>query len=694
MNISSTNESSRTNNKIFDVSQRITVENVLYISAFVLALILRFVQLGNAPLAETEAQWANYALQLTNASPGLAIGEQPAYIFLTSLVFSIFNDNEFTARFWSALSGSLLVLAPLLIIRKSMPNNSVINDDQIIQTKRASEGVLTAPSIRIVLILLSFGLAIDPGLVTVSRQAGGSMMALSFSILGLAAWIGGWHHLAGVLTGIALLTGPSFFYGAIGIAVASFLVFSQLGFKSDAQAKVPADTLKPGDQKTHIMRSRSFIEFTLTAAITFLVVGTFFFRFPQGIGAWLASLQVYFQGWLQPIHSISAQSNIFTQAIPPQKVILALIVYELFPLVFFLLGLTHSLLHKKRIQPRLFQWLLFSFAWTGFSLFITLAYPARQISNLIWCLVPIWFVAAWEISAVFPFSTESIYRRQKNNIEGKTYEQGTDPVPIPNRVTYTEPVSSNVVSAILGSFIFILLALFWFTLSALTLRSVNPSLTTSFPFDYFRWLVPAGTLVLIMLLTALVSLGWSSSTGRQGLYWGITLALLLYNFSVLWGSAYLRANQPNEFWSHSPGTGQAWALRQTLDSLSLRESGALDYLNIISAVDTPSMRWLLRNNSQIRFVNEPGAGDSPDVVITWANQEYPVLSASYSGQDIAWWRWPGWEGGVPPAFIRWFNYREAPQISENIILWARVDLIRNQDEPISNGSGETPAEGP
>jgi hypothetical protein len=36
---------------------------------------------------------------------------------------------------------------------------------------------------------------------------------------------------------------------------------------------------------------------------------------------------------------------------------------------------------------------------------------------------------------------------------------------------------------------------------------------------------------------------------------------------------------------------------------------------------------------------------------------------------------PGWEGALPDNWPRWLVFRDAPQETRNIVLWARVDLF-------------------
>ncbi len=137
-------------------ANKITTEHLLYGLAFLLALGMRFFQLGAAPLSDTEAGWALQALSTSHGAVA-ALGAQPAYILLTSQLFSIFGDTNFLARFLPALAGSLIIWLPYYF-RDWMGDTSWL--------RRAG-------------LIMAFGLAIDPGLVSLSRQAGSLMPAMA-----------------------------------------------------------------------------------------------------------------------------------------------------------------------------------------------------------------------------------------------------------------------------------------------------------------------------------------------------------------------------------------------------------------------------------------------------------------------------------------------------------------------------------
>jgi len=166
---------------------RITTEASLYWLAFLLALVLRLAQLGAAPLTDTEAGWALQALSLAHGG-GAALGAQPAYILLTSRLFNLFGDTNFMARLFPTLAGSFLVWLPFTLRR----------------------WMGASPWLRRAGVVMAFGLALDPGLVSLSRQVGSQVPALAFTLLASPAFLpagrSGWASSPGWLCFLARLS--------------------------------------------------------------------------------------------------------------------------------------------------------------------------------------------------------------------------------------------------------------------------------------------------------------------------------------------------------------------------------------------------------------------------------------------------------------------------------------------------------
>ncbi|HXQ34055.1 MAG TPA: hypothetical protein VN843_08590, partial [Anaerolineales bacterium] len=172
-------------------SSRLKNEGWLYWLAFLLALGFRFIQLGASPLTDTEANLALQALHIAQGQSPL-LAPQPAYILFTSILFAIIESTNFMARFVPVLAGSTLVFVPYFFREKINPRPALI---------------------------LAFLFAFDPGLVALSRQASGTILAVTFLLFAWGMWIDRRAISAGIFTGLALLSGPSIWTGLLTLGL-------------------------------------------------------------------------------------------------------------------------------------------------------------------------------------------------------------------------------------------------------------------------------------------------------------------------------------------------------------------------------------------------------------------------------------------------------------------------------------------
>jgi hypothetical protein len=152
----------------------------------------------------------------------------------------------------------------------------------------------------------------------------------------------------------------------------------------------------------------------------------------------------------------------------------------------------------------------------------------------------------------------------------------------------------------------------------------------------------------------------------------------VYSLSALWGSTQTGFAARQELWQSIPATADADLLQATLDDLSTWQTGRTDSAEITLAINSPALRWLLRDHVQVALAPEDRAstpGSSPAVLITTPDLQNPELDSFYRGQDFIWRAAPGWQGALPPDFLYWLAFRQAPVQQELVILWARSDLF-------------------
>ncbi|MEW5829226.1 MAG: hypothetical protein AB1846_10085 [Chloroflexota bacterium] len=578
-------------------SRRSNFEPGLYILAFALALGLRFVQLGAPLLSDAEAAWAMQALDVTR---GLrpALGPQPGYVMLTSALFYLMDSTNFLARFWPALFGGLLTLAPLAF----------------------RERIGRTPA-----LVLAFGLALDPGLVSLSRQAGSLIPALGAAALAWAAWERRKPSLAGFFAGLALLGGPSLWLGLLIFGLAYALAQGLLpAVETGAGPNVPARSVRE--------------ELKLAGAYalgTLLVAGTLFFLSPNGISAALASLPAFLNGWGRP------------SGVPATRLLLALAVYQPLPVLFAVAALLRAAWMRRQIKNlpedapsyapeairkksapafRLGLWALVA-------LLLALFYPAHEIGDLAWALVPLWALAALEISHHLNLPDED---RQE-----------------------TFGALALTVA---------LLAFAWLDFASLNFVGYQSTDWTT------RIYLLIGALALLVLSLFLVALGWSSEIALRGGVWGVLAVLVFYSLSAAWGGTGLRTPDGVELWLSEAQPGQLELIARTVDDASDWSTGVASHLPVlIVGVDSPALEWALRRHP----VGKAASLDllsTPEVVISPEMNELS-LPAAYRGQDFYLRHSPVWS--QLPAFdwIRWLTSRDFPRQSDVVVLWVRDDLF-------------------
>ncbi len=275
--------------------------------------------------------------------------------------------------------------------------------------------------------------------------------------------------------------------------------------------------------------------------------------------------------------------------------------------------------------------------WFFIGLVLTVFYPSRQIADLAWVLAPLWGLAGIELAHYLP--------------EGK-------------------PSLVSLLQALLG---LLLAVLIWNTL----ISTIQPLVTSGATTDLLRIGLLSGIVLLGVLTTLLIGLGWNWEISRNGLVWGITISCLVYSISLISGAALVRPNQPAELWGVPPGTGETDLFLASIHDASDWQTGLPQFVPIQSTVDYPSLRWALRNFPDVQFTTSVPNQESPAVLITAKEKAVAPqnITDTHRGQAFTWRVWPAWTGPLPDNFLSWLTYRQAPVTNEQIILWVRSDLF-------------------
>jgi len=569
---------------------RFTIETALYSLAFILALGLRLFYLGAAPLSDHEASFALQAFDLLQVERGAST--QPLYVILTGLLFTIFKDSTAAARFFPAVAGSSLVFLPLLF------------------------GSLTRSSreLRYAGLILAFGLALDPGLVAISRLAGSPILALAaLYLLAGFAWRGSAVG-AGIMAGFALLSGPDLVTGVLGLGLAYGLIRLSSPFDIDESLinKTPIFTLSS---------NRFWRNALLAGASVWIIIGMFWLRLPQGLAGAANLIPTYLEGWTQ------------SPNIPALRLPAAILLYQPLLIVLGLAGIGWAWFQRGEAGRPSRQLSRLSSIWVLAAILPGIIYPARQVYDLVWTLLPLWILSSVLLSQVLPHRLESGLRFPALGM------------------------------AFVTALFLVLISYNWLRLTRL---NAEPVLYAA---------IIGGLVLMTLIILILVSLGWQWRVSAVGLAWGFTAVASVYMFAVMWGLSQVRTNQPEELWTVGPGTGQVEELKETLEDFSEWQTGLRTEIDITVLLQSPSLRWNLRNFTNVAFTRSLSPDQHPSIIISGLEDVEPRFSTSYRGQELIWTRTLVIPGAFPPDLTAWITERAMQTNSQRIILWVRNDLF-------------------
>jgi len=329
-------------------------EGWLYALAFFIAIGIRITQLGALPLNDIEATSALQALQISQ-SEYTALSPHPFYILSTSMLFLMYGGGtDFLARFMPALIGSLFVFAPLLFNDRLKPRPSLI---------------------------LAFFLALDPGLVAISRQAASPIFAITFLIFTFGFINKNKPTFASIFAALTLLSGPSIWLGLLGFII-SGMIF-QLFQRTDYR------TLITDNSSTRNSLHITFI-------LTFLTAGTLFLTVPNGLSAAFASIPEFFTSFTS------------TSETTWGMILISFIIYQPLALILAIFAIVRGILNNiKRV--------IFFTIWMLVALLLVIFLPAHQITDLAWVLIPLNALASLELARAF-----NIYPEERSEVAGVT----------------------------------------------------------------------------------------------------------------------------------------------------------------------------------------------------------------------------------------------------------------------------------
>lgn len=566
------------------VKSNLTLETALYGLAFLLALIFRFLSLGIAPLGDHEAHLALQALGLANGER-LLLDSQPGYLAFTSAWFFLFGHDNGLARFWPALAGACLVFAPALF-------------KQRIGRQAA--------------LVLAFLLAFDPGLVAISRQADGRILATVALIFALGFFLARQAVGTGIFIGLSVLGGPVVWFGALMVGLGWFVtrLFQPPTREDYADSRMGVFD-HPESQPIPAWDWKKVAGWVLG---TLLVVGTLCFTQPAILSAAAGSLGDFFTG-------------VVRQGVgqPIQLILVTWLISN--PLAFLLAIVEMVQARRRRDNLGLFlSW------WWVISMLLVLVYPAHQVADLALPALPMLALAARSAVRIYSFKGEkAIFFAQAAISLVLTVSMSMSLVGAANAI-YDDELGLRL-AAVLAS------------------------------------------LFLLLATTFLVVWGWGLRVAGRGLRLGITLVLIAFTLATAWKAAGLSNLPEMETWRLDAYPKGADLVRISANDASMWKTGRTDNLDVmVSGLNNPSLFWELRKFKSVTSGSGVSANQTPSILIT-PKMEQMAGNGSYSGQVIAWTTSPNWSTMSAKQWCKWLVFREAPLKQQDIQLWVRTDLF-------------------
>ena len=203
--------------------------------------------------------------------------------------------------------------------------------------------------------------------------------------------------------------------------------------------------------------------------------------------------------------------------------------------------------------------------------------------------------------------------------------------------------------------------------------------------DYYNlWI--ATILAVFGLATIAYLWVWDHVLARQGTALGLLAFLVIFTWGTSWWLNQTAANDTRTRWVAEASDDELPLLVRTIEEFSRQTRQSGDGLNIFSAVDSPVLRWYLRDFARLQVSDATPSEATNDVIITPANGEQS-FGSDYVGSDFGLLR-----PDTPMAFdalgaARGLLFRDAvthangallpvPINETRVIVWLRTDLFR------------------
>lgn len=276
-----------------------TIEYLIYALILFIGIAFRMINFGSLPLSDVESSVSLHALSLISGEKSASISDQTFLSNIQAVLFFLFGNSNFIARFFPALIGVLFILVPFLFRNYVNPK---------------------------MMIILSFWIALSPTFISLSRQVDSTILfLLSFSTF-IYFFIKRSIIPSTIFFVVSILCGKIFFMFLVPSLIS--LVYVNLFLNKQNNFIF--------DQIIQLIKSFQWKKFSLYSIVAYVLLSTFGFIFPgqlSGIG-----------------YGIFTYLNSFTQLsiVTLSDLVRGLLFYEIAAVLFGVIG-TVYIMRKNQI---------------------------------------------------------------------------------------------------------------------------------------------------------------------------------------------------------------------------------------------------------------------------------------------------------------------------------------------------------
>ena len=560
-------------------------KNALTILAATIILIfgvlIRFTRLSVQPLTSEEADLAWQAFQVSNAN----LAESPGFVAqvsLASLTFFLTQANAFTARIGSVLIGCGLILLPWLW-KKELGRSACL--------------------------IISLALAIDPLLSASTRVLGSPMFAMATFLLALGFIKHKQFILAGIALAMAFLGGPSFWLGLTSLGLALLIKYLVERSASLTEDRGSLPSYLPIFEKPGLWSLLGGFLATL------VIIGSFFLRYPAGLGSISAALLAFLQVFSNP------------SGVSFWQILLALLVYSIVPVAIGGVGIVNGIIKKDLTT-------IFLASWLAVALLLILLMPGRQVFDLIWVILPLYVLSGRVLSEVLDFTKEGVWTR-----------------------------------VVIMAFCLVIC-----TFLTMTIRSFALNVYSSDQVLTFALSILVGV-ILLVLGFLLIGTGWGYKQSWQGLLYALLILAIILSTSGSLSWVGERSGNKAEIWQTSSTLDAMHTLENVISEQSKYAYGKPTAASIlVIANDSPAIRWALRKFEYVEFQSRYSGEVQADVILTDQTMNASINS-DYRGTNITISNHPQWTLSSGKALFQWTQSRKINQVADQYYLWVKTDIL-------------------